>query len=465
MVRQKGIAMCKTCKVMHSPPRGKDCKNRPKTRSSAKNNPEPRAQPKTKAKKNLSKELEKAQNDAKKKKDRIVDGQPLMSAQQVEEFLKKTTDEIERKNKAEVDKLQKEINDLKMATPNPKKNSEPPKPSSDDEESDEDDTTQATTPPKKKKSSDPIQNLPIELQLVLAKALKDIEDGKEKKTQKKQKPAERPAGWSKKTSDDYDGSEAGNSDSRKRGHRNDDDYDSEPEAEKKKPKKKSALERTGASAVKYDIDVPHFLVYRNNVAVRFEHQRIEEFGWAFNKWRNEPGRTDTDKVALDYIFSEVMEEARNTTWTEAKTLFGELTRHVERGEFHWDDTDKIRHFFASTRLQRLQQRAFQFRPQTPAPTTSYSKPAQEQSPRIRVNGKMPCFAYNGGKCHKPDGHEDKGNHLSHVCIPCLHQQREERHPAIACPYKKRDQSSKPAAQGAPPTNSAPKNLPAPPPKK
>jgi hypothetical protein len=168
---------------------------------------------------------------------------------------------------------------------------------------------------------------------------------------------------------------------------------SDEEASRKSTKgKKSGKLRTASHKVKYELDWPHYYVYRSDAPATYDSLTTAEFTFGYlTMVQHAP---DKDKESMREHLRAIMEDACSYKWETVRSYHAVVMNHIETGRLTWAQaTDE--------RLRRLH---------------VWSKPQarQQQQKQPSDRSATACPAFQLGTCEHLEAHDKK----LHVCSYC-----------------------------------------------
>ena len=168
--------------------------------------------------------------------------------------------------------------------------------------------------------------------------------------------------------------------------------------------------------------------------VTYDQLSLTQFVQGFTKNMLEEQNEHCRENMLQYL-SDLMEDASDFIWVNAKAAHAVLLCQMERGELTWYDTEKI------DRVRRVHAQKHTNQ------KLGWGKNEAQRRPWF-------CKAYQSGHCQYQKDHETNGKLQKHICSFCLNQGRFLSHPQKYCQFVKkmgRQGPVKKRARGCPDT--------------
>jgi hypothetical protein len=186
----------------------------------------------------------------------------------------------------------------------------------------------------------------------------------------------------------------------------DSDEESQKLKEKRKSKKSGKL-RTAEHKIRYEVDWPHFYVYRKNVPATYDSVSVPEFTFGYMCAMENADRTTAHHMKTH--LKVLMEEASQYKWDTVRSYHAVVLNNIETGRLAWPQAScedlRRRHIWNSN---------------TPSDQKQTSEPRKS------------CPSYQDGTCAKERHHDG----LLHACRYCLKTvRRPYRHPENQCARK------------------------------
>ena len=165
----------------------------------------------------------------------------------------------------------------------------------------------------------------------------------------------------------------------------------------------------------------HILGGPTRQRVTYDQLNITQFVQGFvRNVLEEPSEMNRERM-LHYL-SDLMEDAGDFSWANAKASHAVLLCEMERGSVSWSDTSRI------DRIRRAH--AQKHNP----PTKNWAKNSEfSRKPWY-------CKLYQQGLCQHPKDHESNGKVHKHICSHCLNSGRFMSHPEKDCAFAKKSQT-------------------------
>jgi hypothetical protein len=155
--------------------------------------------------------------------------------------------------------------------------------------------------------------------------------------------------------------------------------------------KKSGKLRTIAHRVKYELDWPHFYVYRHDAPAAYDTLTIAEFTFGYMSMvDNAP---NADKEHMRRHFKDLMEDAMTHKWETVRAYHSVVLSHIETGRLEWSEACD----------EHLRRRHVWSHPQ--------QRPYKNQHTSCPQSV---CTAFQSGSCEQMHGHDQK----QHICSYC-----------------------------------------------
>ena len=165
----------------------------------------------------------------------------------------------------------------------------------------------------------------------------------------------------------------------------------------------------------------HILGGPTRQRVTYDQLNITQFVQGFVKnVLEEPSETNRERM-LHYL-ADLMEDASDFSWANAKASHAVLLCEMERGSVSWSDTSRI------DRIRR-------------AHAQKHNPPTKNWAKNSEV-GKRPwyCKSYQQGLCQHSKDHESNGKVHKHICSHCLNSGRFMSHPEKDCTFARKSQT-------------------------
>ena len=159
----------------------------------------------------------------------------------------------------------------------------------------------------------------------------------------------------------------------------------------------------------------------------YDQLNLTQFVQGFAKNILEESEHDCREKMLHYL-AELMEDANDFSWANAKASHAVLMCEMERGVVDWSDT---------TRIDRIQRAHVQ--KHNPPHRQNWAKNWDQRKPWF-------CKPFQSGSCQFGKDHEVNGKTHKHICSYCLTQGRFLGHPEKDCQLKKNSKNEQTAAQ-------------------
>ena len=161
----------------------------------------------------------------------------------------------------------------------------------------------------------------------------------------------------------------------------------------------------------------HILGDMSKQRVTYDQLSLTQFVQGFTKNMLEEQNEHCRENMLQYL-SDLMEDASDFTWVNAKAAHAVLLCQMERGELTWYDTEKI------NRVRRVHAQKHTNK------KSGWGKNEAQRRPWF-------CKAYQSGHCQYQKDHETNGKLQKHICSFCLNQGRFLSHPQKDCQFVKK----------------------------
>jgi len=156
--------------------------------------------------------------------------------------------------------------------------------------------------------------------------------------------------------------------------------------------KRSGKLRTVAHRVKYEVDWPHFYVYRHDAPASYDTLSIAEFTFGYMSMLE--NASISNKQHMQRHFKDLMEDAMSYKWETVRAYHAVVLSHIETGRLEWsqacDECLRRRHVWSRAQEKRT--------------------PKNNQTDR----SKTVCLAFQTGACDYLNAHDQK----LHVCSYC-----------------------------------------------
>ena len=167
----------------------------------------------------------------------------------------------------------------------------------------------------------------------------------------------------------------------------------------------------------------HILGGANRQRLTYDQLNIMQFVQGFIKNVIDEPDSELREHMLLYL-SELMEDANDFSWQNAKAAHAVLCCEMERGSLGWQDTHRI------DRIRRAHAQRHSVGRQTLG------------KPQEFVRKPWFCKNYQMGTCQSPKDHEVNGRLHRHICAHCLNLGKYLNHPEKDCFALKRQKQAK-----------------------
>ena len=166
--------------------------------------------------------------------------------------------------------------------------------------------------------------------------------------------------------------------------------------------KKSGCVTKSSDKIKTVMDWPHFHVTRgvNAVPASYDELSLEEFILGYVRMLRDADCAFDKEVMWEFL-EDLMEDAIDFSWQNAKGFFKSTALEVEHGKLRWDD---------SMRMQKRRMIQCRVQKQPVKPQQQEKKATRQPSP-----GSMCCALYQSGQCDKRFDHFP----YIHACANCF----------------------------------------------
>ena len=166
--------------------------------------------------------------------------------------------------------------------------------------------------------------------------------------------------------------------------------------------KRSGISRTVEDMVVYEIDWPHFYVYRGQERKPIQYAQItqSEFMYGFLAMLDNP-RNTMDKEVMLALLKDLMLDASQYGWTHIRSYYSMLASGVEMARYSWSDTAQI----AELRMQFAQRPMFGSQQRQP-----YNSRQSIPQGNVRI-----CIPFQSDTCPHFGAHDG----YNHACAFCF----------------------------------------------
>ena len=165
----------------------------------------------------------------------------------------------------------------------------------------------------------------------------------------------------------------------------------------------------------------HILGGPNKQRVSYDQLSLTQFVQGFAKNILEESNHSCREYMLHYL-ADLMEDANDFSWANAKASHAVLMCEMERGVVDWWDT---------TRIDRIRRAHAQ--KHNPPQRQNWGKNWEKKKPWY-------CKAFQSGTCQFGGDHDVNGRNHKHICANCLLQGRILTHPQKDCQFSKKQVS-------------------------
>ena len=171
----------------------------------------------------------------------------------------------------------------------------------------------------------------------------------------------------------------------------------------------------------------HILGGPSKQRLSYDQLNLTQFVQGFAKNILEESDHECREKMLNYL-ADLMEDANDFSWANAKASHAVLMCEMERGVVGWSDT---------TRIDRIRRAHAQ--KHNPPHRQNWAKNWDQRKPWF-------CKPFQSGTCQFGKDHEVNGKMHKHICAYCLTQGRFLGHPERDCQLKKNSKNEQTAAQ-------------------
>ena len=191
--------------------------------------------------------------------------------------------------------------------------------------------------------------------------------------------------------------------------------------------KKSGSQLLASEAIQARIDWPHFYARRMSAGrrkpVHYYDMKPEEFAHGFLAMINAP-KSVFDREIMLRLLEDLMQDATDFGWDNARDFYEMLGVDVERGQLRWEDANTI-HMLRMTYCR------------TVFPEKRTGKEGQKGQSRAAPPGTRCCASYQRKTCDQQRDHPP----FTHACSYCLRTcSAVFRHPEDECLRKASDET-------------------------
>ena len=192
-------------------------------------------------------------------------------------------------------------------------------------------------------------------------------------------------------------------------------FEAKGKSEKLKSKRGGSVEVLVEKRVAWPHDV--ILGGQNRTRVTYDQLSLTQFAQGFIKNVLEEKSEKIREKMLMY-FADLMEDATDFSWSNAKAANAVILCEMERGRLTWEDSDRL------DRLRRAH-----------AQKHSFSKSQNW----VRGENRKPwyCKSFQTGVCFHNKDHENGGKLYRHICAYCLRNGKQLPHGEKDCTFAKK----------------------------
>ena len=190
----------------------------------------------------------------------------------------------------------------------------------------------------------------------------------------------------------------------------DESGEGEQQQKEKKKSKKSGKLRTAEHKIRYEVDWPHFYVYRKNAPATYDSVSVPEFTYGYMCAMDNADKTTAQHMKAH--LKVLMEEASQYKWDTVRSYHAVVLNNIETGRLTWPQASS----------EDLRRRHI---------WNAHNPSDQKQASEPRKS----CPSYQEGTCTK-EGHHDGLLHACRYCIKTV--RRPYRHPENQCARKLAD---------------------------
>ena len=192
-------------------------------------------------------------------------------------------------------------------------------------------------------------------------------------------------------------------------------FETKGKSEKLKSKRGGSVEVLVEKRVAWPHDV--ILGGQNRTRVTYDQLSLTQFAQGFIKNVLEEKSEKIREKMLSY-FADLMEDATDFSWANAKAANAVILCEMERGRLTWEDSDRL------DRLRRAHAQKHSF---------------QKSQNWARGETKKPwyCKSFQAGLCFHNKDHENGGKLYRHICAFCLRNGRQLPHSEKECTFAKK----------------------------